>query len=294
LLPAQSPYLPPPPLAPAHQTSYQRTSRSDVPPLSLLLQNFHWPPFSHSFSTPNLRIEGPTNTIFEGPITSGPRNLTADVSDFGFTHLCNGDYNENVNPHPFNAALDAVDAASKSDCGFTYSLGYDGDLQDFYVLKIAGHGNGVAWGMLYNWKVVTEYGDGFTIAGCRQEVRTGDDVLYAYNTSETSVFLRVRPSTATVKKGGSVTFTITDGLTGAVQPGATIHGVKASKKGMVTVKYDTAGHFTFKAKETGAVRSELVKVTVTDWKGRALNWSKAPWIVLSLVWSFWDIVDIAG
>ena len=62
------------------------------------------------------------------------------------------------------------------------------------------------------------------------------------------MFLKVTPNTATVRKGVSVTFTITDGLTGKVQPSATIHDVKANGKGQFVVDYPTAGYFPFKAK----------------------------------------------
>ena len=86
-------------------------------------------------------------------------------------------------------------------------------------------------------------------------MQTGDDVLWAYGVSQTSVFLKVTPSRATVKKGGSVAFTITDGLSGKVQ---------ANAQGVAVVSYTATGYFPFKAKETGAVRSELVKVTVTS------------------------------
>ena len=95
-------------------------------------------------------------------------------------------------------------------------------------------------------------------------MRTGDDVLWAYGAAQNGVFLKVVPASVTVKKGGSVTFTITNGLGGAVQPGATIHGVAADAKGQVVVSYPSAGYFPFKAKESGAVRSNIVKVTVTN------------------------------
>lgn len=225
-----------------------------------------------SSSTPNLRIEGPSTTIFEGPITSGPRNLTATVSDAGsYTFPCDGDAAEGINPHPFNTALDALDQASKTSPTFKYTLGYDGDLEDFYITELAGYGFDTApsgtdasWGLLYNWQLTT-YGDGYTISGCRQQVATGSDVLWAYGQDETTgVFLRVEPATVTVKKGASVTFTITNGLGGKPRPSATIHGVQANAMGRVVVPFPTAGYQTFKAKESGAVRSQLVKITVTS------------------------------
>ncbi|KAL6722103.1 hypothetical protein ACLMJK_001209 [Lecanora helva] len=215
---------------------------------------------STTSSTPNLRIEGPDSTIFEGPITSGPRNLTAIVSDAGYNEPCDG-LNGGANAKPFNTALDAFDAASKPpNPGFAYTLGYDGDLNDFYVLSVAGYSTN-SWGLFYNWKI-PYLGERFV--GCRQEVQTGDNVLWAFNASDTTVLLKVSPDTVTVKKGGSVTFTIIDGLTGKLQPSATIHSVQANSKGQVVVNYPTTGYFPFKAKETGAIRSEIVKVTVTN------------------------------
>ncbi len=59
-------------------------------------------------------------------------------------------------------------------------------MTDFYVLSLAGY-SAEAWGLLYNW-MVPVYGDGFTIGGCRQQVQTGDDVLWAYVESQDTVF----------------------------------------------------------------------------------------------------------
>ena len=74
-------------------------------------------------------------------------------------------------------------------------------MTDFYILSLAGY-SGEIWGILYDW-AVPDYGDGFWIGGCRQQVQTGGDVLWAYNSSETGVFLKVVPSDVTVKKGVS-------------------------------------------------------------------------------------------
>ena len=79
-----------------------------------------------------------------------------------------------------------------------------------------------------------------------------------------AIYLKVTPATVTVKKGGSVIFTVIDGLSKNPAPNATIHGAPADAKGKITVNYPTAGYFPFKAKGEAAVRSNLVKVTVTD------------------------------
>ena len=113
--------------------------------------------------------------------------------------------------------------------------------------------------MLYNWKV-PQLGNEMCISGCGQDVHTGDDVLYGYIASEHGVYLKVTPCTTTVEKGGSVTFTITDGLGGSVQLGAKIHDVSADKNGKATIKFPIPGTYTSKAGKTGAVRFNRVKV----------------------------------
>ena len=179
------------------------------------------------------------------------------------SYPCNG-LNHAANQSPFNTALDALDAAAKSK-GFTYDGEFHEEYLDFIIEQIAGYSETESgyWGLLWNWKI-PQYGAGLTISGCQQEVRTGDDVLWAFKPSDKEVFLRVKPSSVTVKKGSSVTFTITNGLGGVVQPGATIHGVPADANGKVVISYPSQGYFTFKAKKTGAVRSNIVKVTVTN------------------------------
>ena len=196
--------------------------------------------------------------------------MTAIQTDDGYTHICDGVEGGGENRKPFNAALDAFDQASKTHPRFNYTLFYDGDMTDFGIISVAkddSNSNGFEyqWGMLINWKINEDYGNPFGISGCRNQVHDGDDILFAYvpySTGENTVFLKVTPSATIVKKGSSILFTITDGLTGTIQPSATINGVKANQNGQVKVKYPTRGQFSFKAQLEGAVRSELVKITV--------------------------------
>ena len=78
------------------------------------------------------------------------------------------------------------------------------------------------------------------------------------------MFLRVKPSSMAVKKGSLMTFAIMDGLGGAVQPEATIHRGPADANRKVVISYSNPGYFTSKAKKTGATRSNIVNVTVTN------------------------------
>lgn len=66
-----------------------------------------------------------------------------------------------------------------------------------------------------------------------------------------------------MKKGGSASFKVYDGLSGVIVPGAALGGVTSDSKGMVTLKFPTSGTFVYKATRSGDVRSGQVVVTVT-------------------------------
>ena len=93
----------------------------------------------------NLRVEGLTDTAYEGPINSGPRNITTAS---GGTHLCDGT-NNGANPQPGNTPTDALDAAAKL-AGFTYDGTFDPEFDDFFITTINGDTETATefWGIL--------------------------------------------------------------------------------------------------------------------------------------------------
>ena len=234
-----------------------------------------------SDNTVNLRIETNFTTLYEGPIRSGPRNITAGEGAYKGTTPCNGQNGlppgANPGKPPGNTPTDALDAASKAR-GFTYDGNYDKDWNDFDIVRIGeteNWGNGTVyqyWGSLVNYQV-SSFGWGLWLSGCQQLVNPGDEVLWAFmqvgpswdtSTNPEVSFLKLTPTAVTVKKGKSFTVTVTDGRTGNATQNASIAGVKTDAKGKATIYLFQTGTFKYKASRSGDVRSNAMYVTVTN------------------------------
>jgi len=200
----------------------------------------------------NLRIEGENSTFYEAPIISGPRTITTAS---GGTHLCDGT-NLMANPEPGNTPTDALDAASKL-AGFTYDGTFDTEFDDFFITRISTstETSTMFWGLLVNFQFTP-------VGGCQFETKTGDHVLWAFDAFNKVYFLKVEPEAAVVKVGGSLTVTVTDGMTGVVVPGAEIDGVATNAAGMATLKFAKVGVFQFKATRSDSLRSNALIVAV--------------------------------
>ena len=231
-----------------------------------------YPPSSSNIV--NLRIEGDNTTYFEGPIKSGPRNITIKATELGqgpMPRPCDG-LNQNANPKPGNTPTAALDAAAKL-AGFTYDGDTDEDLDDYYITRIstsdANNFLDKFWGILVNYKIST-YPEGITLSGCQQEVNAGDDVLWAFITEPPGtgdsdvVFLKLAPTSVTAKKGKGFVVTVTDGRTGAAVKNASVDGVHTDASGKATLYLFHTGFFQFKAHQPGSVRSNVMNVTVTN------------------------------
>ena len=225
-----------------------------------------------------MRIETNLSTLYEGPITSGPRNITGLGLGLNITVICNGQgaYSNPGKP-PGNTPVDALDAAAKAR-GFTYSGSFDAQFNDFDIDRIAttqDWQNGTHfqyWGSLVNYQVST-WGEGLTLSGCQQLLNPGDDVLWAFmqlgpggDTGDNKgvSFLKLTPTAVTVKKGQGFTVTVIDGRTGNATKGASVAGVKTDAKGKATLYLFHEGFLQYKAHRTGDVRSNVMNVTVTN------------------------------
>ncbi len=227
---------------------------------------------SRSTNTVNLRIEGQNNTIFEGPIRSGPRNITLPtVEGPNISYPCNG-LNNNANPTPGNTPTDALDAASKA-YGFTYSGEFDDINKDLYIDNISTSSTrtatNVAWAVLVNY-IIPDSPAGFSTEGCETECGAGDDVLWAFvtyepitTTREDFVFLKLAPTALTVGKGESFVVAVTDARTGAKVMNAVVGGVRTDEEGRARLTVAERGVHRFKAMlAPPSVRSNGLTVTV--------------------------------
>jgi hypothetical protein len=211
--------------------------------------------------TVNLRIEGATTTLFEGPVTTDVRQV--DGHDGTGPHTCDGT-NNNANPTPgptfFGALADAADRA-----GFDW-LGTWGQFGDEFSLDRI---ESDAADSSHFWSQMTNY-VGNQVGGCQQRIQAGDDLEILYtsfdpNTFATQPALRLSgaPSRAAVGEPFSVRVDQTDGYSPAAPaPGATVAGATTGADGKATVSFDTPGVKRFKAEKAGAIRSNAAEVCV--------------------------------
>ena len=156
----------------------------------------------------NVRIEGRSETLFEGPILTEGHNVRADSdkSAPAAGRRCNGlNNNQNPTPGPTPTAA-SVDAMSILGQGFD-GRWYAEPFEDYFITRwgpdAQDEGNGAFWGLLVN-NVFTDVG------GCQYELDGGDEVLWVYDAFKDRPRLALypagysagaRPLTATAEPG---------------------------------------------------------------------------------------------
>jgi hypothetical protein len=209
--------------------------------------------------TVNLRIEGPTRTLFEGPVTT-------DVRPFQFTgdpvsHVCDGtaaNMGPSTTPSPTRGAALAAAAAQAP---FTMTGSWFDSLGSPSFSEIAGEN--VAFDTATN-RYLVEYRSGTpsSLGACAEAVSTGDDVLFAYGTGTEPLLKLNGPSTAA--PGAPVTVKVTT-WDGSPVADASVEGHASGTDGAVVVgPYDARGNHDLKASKDGTIRSNRLRVCVTD------------------------------
>jgi hypothetical protein len=217
--------------------------------------------------TVNVRIEGKTRTLYEGPVTTdvGP----VDVGDGTGPHACDGTTTPGVTvPRPTRG--NAFLAAATGPGGFSFTGAYTFDLQ-FSVIA----GDPVAFDP-GTFEFLAEYKNGrfADFGSCGDQIASGDDVLYAYATGSEQLLKLSGP--ATVAPGAPATLTVTDAATGAPVAGAEVGGLTTGADGTVQSTLGEPGPHPFKATKSGAIRSNRVDVCVTEGSDGACGTTPVP------------------
>src|SRR5215203_670235 len=151
----------------------------------------------------NVRIEGETETVFEGPVLTDGHNVKAagDLEAPGWGRRCNG-LNNGANPSP-----GPTPTAAAADAMATLGEGFDGDwygsgsFEDYFITQWGPErqdvGEGDYWGLVVN-NVFT------SIGGCQYQLDTGDEVLWVYDAFDGRPQLLLYPGDYS---GGSVELT---------------------------------------------------------------------------------------
>ena len=144
--------------------------------------------------TVNLRVEGASQTLFEGPVTTYGHAVQA-ASD-STSRQCDGT-NNGANPSPGGTATTAlVDGLSTVDT--TWDGTWSAPSSDYFVTRIGpdSQTGAVLWGLLDNYQFTP-------VSGCQTEVNASDQVLWAYDAFNAVRFLRLSASATTVAPGAA-------------------------------------------------------------------------------------------
>jgi hypothetical protein len=195
--------------------------------------------------TVNLRVEGPTRTIFEGPVTTDVRlfHFTGDVD-----HQCD---NNGAGAVTRGAAMVAAADATPF---VTTGTWFDGLGASF---KTVGGENVEYDGQHY----LVEYKNDVAalVGACSDPVQDGDRVLFAF-AADTAPLLKLTgpPSAHT---GDTVTLAVTDS-SGTAVTGASVGGVQTGGDGKARITLSQTGTRTFKATKPDTVRSNALSIAV--------------------------------
>jgi hypothetical protein len=202
--------------------------------------------------TVNLRVEGATQTIFEGPVITDVHQVKTPSDTQART--CDG---SSIGQPAGPTAIGALDDAARGG-GFSWDALWDPSFNDYYPFLRVGpdtiNSNTHFLAFYLNWKVAE-------IGGCGQHVTQGDDVVFAYEDFESSPLLRLTGPGAAAT-GESVSFKVVDGLTAAPQAGVTVGGATTGADGTATLSFPQRGIYRLKADKPGAIRSNTVVLCV--------------------------------
>jgi hypothetical protein len=201
--------------------------------------------------TVNLRIEGKSSTIFEGPVSTDAKTLTKDASG---PHSCDGT-NGGANPGPGPTLTTSLDDGSIAG-GFTWDGTWFDSFHDFGIDRIGPDANSSSqfWGYALNYQPSS-------VGGCQQEVASGDDVLFAYDFFSKSHLLKLT-GPATAETGQPVIVKVVDGQDGSAMAGASVGGQLTGPDGTAQVTFADRGSQRLKAERADSVRSNALVVCV--------------------------------
>jgi hypothetical protein len=201
----------------------------------------------------NLRVEGPTKTVFDGPVTTDGHDVTTAA---GGTHTCDGT-NDGAEPSPGPTATGALDDAAKL-AGFTIDGPYGNfGIEDFFLERVADEQidpNSAYWSLWINHAFSDK-------GGCQKRVLAGQDVLWAGIPFSVDIPLKLTGPT-TAHTGQPLKVQVIDGQTGTPQEGATVAGVSTDATGRATLSFTEEGIYRLKAEKPDTIRSNTIVLCV--------------------------------
>ena len=168
--------------------------------------------------------------------------------------MCDGTNNA-ANPTPGGTPTDALAAAAAANA-FTFDGTFDPTFDDFFITSI----DGVTQTSTEFWGILVDYQ--FTpVGGCEFELKTGQEVLWAFNAFTAVHFLQLVVDTS-VGVGAPLSVTVLDGMTGTPVSKASVGGQVTDANGQATLTFSSIGSYTLQATRSDSIRSQIVTVNV--------------------------------
>jgi hypothetical protein len=203
-----------------------------------------------------LRIEGPTSTLYEGP-------LTTDVRPFHYTgdatmHECDGTSGTGgTSPTPVvtrgTLMAAAIDGGLQAN-GTWFSFGPSFD-------TVAGQ-NVAFDAATNNYLVEYDQGTVATTGACSDPIGDGEEVLFAYGDGSQMALSLTGPATVDLSRPARLV--VRNAADNAGQAGATVRGATSDADGVAMVTFPRTGTYTVKAQKPGTIRSNAVTICVHD------------------------------
>jgi hypothetical protein len=221
-------------------------------PVALAVLAVAAPTASAAPVTVNLRVEGITRTIYEGPVTTDAHQVITPTD--GQPRTCDG---SNVGSPPGPTATGALDDAARL-AGFTWDGTWDPSFNDYFPYSRIGPDRVDPathfWSLWMNWKFA-DFG------GCGQRVNQGDEVLWAYEDFTQSPLLRLS-GPGSVRTGESFRVKVVDGFDESPEAGASVAGATTGSDGEASLTFAEAGVYPLKAERADAIRSNALVLCV--------------------------------
>ena len=228
-------------------------------------------PASAAPITVNLRVEGSSATLYEGPVTTEALSaLSTEASKEA--HPC--DVKDNGGNEGFGVSAATPTTAlydAATETGLAFNATWSSKFNDFLVTQVGSDVEGgppefPAWGYAVN---DTTAG----VGGCQFQLAPGSEVLWAYDYFNLPHLLQLS-GPASASSGTPFSVHVVDGQTGEPLAGAAIGQVTAGvtttlpgspttdASGNATISLSQAGVVALKATRSGSVRSNRVTVCV--------------------------------
>jgi hypothetical protein len=202
-------------------------------------------------TTIDVRVEGKSKTIFEGPVT--PATQTVDGNDGTGPHKCdgtNGAANPTAGPTPTGVMDTAIRGAGRSWQG-DFSASFD----DFLVNRIGPDSStsSAFWGVAVN-------GKSLEVGGCQAIVQPGQEVLWAFDSFGKKLLHASGPKQ--VKAGKIASIKVIDTEKGTNVAGAKIGGATTNANGVAKLRFRHRGTRRLKATAPKSIRSNALVLKV--------------------------------